>query len=281
MQSTSICKQCGSEFIPSKGSRGLFCSRSCSATLNNHNRIKSDYTKEKTSQTLKMKFAQGLIIKSKAAIQSPSTIPCSICSRATKTKNIVCSRECLGIHLSSKYPPKPEKQLQPIQKLPRSAIQREFTNSCIMCNKTFVTTTKRKTCSVDCLSERFKQRASEYLRNNRHKYVGPHKRSWMERTFVEWLEKHNITKGIYGYWDEVHFKHTVNNKKKNGWADFVFVSRKLIIELDGTHHSARVDLDAVRDHHLFSKRGYTVVRISHAEYIKGNRITEIKNLLGI
>jgi len=281
MQSTSICTHCGLEFIPSKVSRGIFCSSSCSATVHNQSRPRNLYSRERTSQTLKMKYAEGVIIKSKRIPKTISTRPCSVCHNPTKAKNIVCSRKCLGIHLSRKYPPKPSKQLLANNNLPNIPIKRESTKSCISCNNIFVTSTNRKTCSKECLSDRFRQRASDYLRKNRHKYVGPHKRSWMERTFVEWLEKHNITKGIYGYWDEVHFKHIVNNKKKNGWADFVFVSRKLIIELDGTHHRTRADLDAVRDSHLSSKRGYTVVRISHAEYKKGTRIAEIKNLLGI
>ena len=88
----------------------------------------------------------------------------------------------------------------------------------------------------------------------------------MERTFVAWLESHGITKGIYGYWDQVHFKHKPNNKVKNGWADFLFVSRRLIIELDGSHHKSRKHLDEVRDAHLSSRRGYQVIRITHAEY---------------
>jgi very-short-patch-repair endonuclease len=103
----------------------------------------------------------------------------------------------------------------------------------------------------------------------------------MERTFVEWLEENGISKGIYGYWDQVHFKHTPEGKTKNGWADFVFVSRRLIIELDGTHHKKRTHLDAVRDAHLSDCRGYKVIRITHTEYVKKMRLKEIEQALGI
>lgn len=150
---------------------------------------------------------------------------------------------------------------------------------CIICKT--VCAYNRKTCSPTCLKVYQKNRASEHLRKNRHKYVGPHQRSWMERSFVEWLESHGIHQGIYGYKDQVHFKYKLNNKTKNGWADFVFVSRKLIIELDGNHHNKRKDLDQLRDAHLLQERGYTVVRITHAEYRKQSRIEEIKNLLDI
>ena len=73
----------------------------------------------------------------------------------------------------------------------------------------------------------------------------------------------------------------MNGKTKNGWADFVFPSRRVIIELDGSHHKKRKELDAVRDKHLTEVRGYTVIRIPHSEYTKGTRIEEIKQLLGL
>ena len=151
--------------------------------------------------------------------------------------------------------------------------------NCIVCNTEFTAT--RITCSAACRKERNRQAASDNLRKNRHKYVGPHQRSYMERTFVEWLEQHGIKKGVYGYWDQVHFKHTPEGKVKNGWADFVFVSRRLIIELDGSHHKTRKLLDEVRDDHLINRRGYKVIRITHAEYVKQKRLKEIETILGL
>ena len=103
----------------------------------------------------------------------------------------------------------------------------------------------------------------------------------MEQSFYDWLISHGILLGIHGFLEEVHFKHTVNEKIKNGWADFVFPTRRLIIELDGSHHKKRAELDAVRDKHLSEIRRYTVIRITHSEYVKGTRILEIKQLLGL
>jgi very-short-patch-repair endonuclease len=103
----------------------------------------------------------------------------------------------------------------------------------------------------------------------------------MERTFVAWLESHGIQKGIYGYWDQVHFKHAPDGKMKNGWADFVFVSRRLVIELDGNHHKTRKHLDEIRDDHLSTRRGYKVIRITHTEYVKQTRLKQIESVLGI
>jgi very-short-patch-repair endonuclease len=68
---------------------------------------------------------------------------------------------------------------------------------------------------------------------------------------------------------------------KNGWADFVFVSRRLVIELDGNHHKTRKHLDEIRDDHLSTRRGYTVIRITHSEYVKQTRLKQIEHVLGI
>ncbi len=271
MQSTSICKNCNITFQPSLGAKGHYCSVSCT----------------NTGRQIKYKLLgiQANEEKERQYYQNPTH--CHHCKESlpyNKRKNKFCNSSCSASHnnrgskrtaeskklISEKIRYLHSQNLIPVMikqgedhpGWKGGQYKKSIQRYCIACGQPTVGI--RKTCSSTCLKTYQSQKASENLRNNRHKYVGPHKRSWMERTFVEWLEKHNITKGIYGYWDEVHFKHTVNNKKKNGWADFVFVSRKLIIELDGTHHRTRADLDAVRDSHLSSMRGYTVVRISHA-----------------
>jgi len=53
--------------------------------------------------------------------------------------------------------------------------------------------------------------------------------------------------------------------KKNYFPDFIFESKKLIIELDGTQHRKTVEQDSVRDT-WFNNKGYTVVRILHSEF---------------
>lgn len=101
---------------------------------------------------------------------------------------------------------------------------------------------------------------TEWLKNSENrKNLGRHKRSWMELTFESYLKENNIT----GWDTEVHFWNTV--LRKNYFPDFIFESKKLIIELDGTQHRKTVEQDAIRDK-WFSDKGYRVIRISHPEF---------------
>jgi very-short-patch-repair endonuclease len=103
---------------------------------------------------------------------------------------------------------------------------------------------------------------TEWLKNplNR-KNLGRHKRSWMELTFECYLKENNIT----GWDTEVHFWN--DELRKNYFPDFIFESKKLIIELDGTQHRKTVEQDAIRDKWFFTK-GYTVIRIPVDEFKK-------------
>lgn len=98
----------------------------------------------------------------------------------------------------------------------------------------------------------------------------------MEQSFREWLENLGIKHGVSGYLPEIQFYNPTT--KKHGWADFVFPRLKLIIELDGSHHKNRRDLDHIRDVYL-SNRGWSVLRIQHTEYRKKSRIGEVLVLL--
>lgn len=101
---------------------------------------------------------------------------------------------------------------------------------------------------------------TEWLKKSENrKNLGRHKRSWMELNFESYLVDNNIT----GWESEVHFWNP--DARKNYYPDFLFESRKLIVELDGTQHRKTVDLDAVRDQ-WFTSQGYTVIRISHTEF---------------
>lgn len=103
---------------------------------------------------------------------------------------------------------------------------------------------------------------TEWLKNSENrKNLGRHKRSWMELTFEKYLKENNITE-----WDtEVHFW---NDKLcKNYFPDFIFESKKLIIELDGTQHRKTVEQDSLRDE-WFTTRGYEVIRVPVEEFKK-------------
>ena len=108
--------------------------------------------------------------------------------------------------------------------------------------------------------EKLSKFRTEWLKNplNR-KNLGRHKRSWMELTFEDYLKYNNIQ----GWDSEVHFWN--EDLRKNYFPDFIFESKKLIIELDGTQHRKTVEQDAIRDQ-WFESNGYKVVRISHPEF---------------
>jgi hypothetical protein len=103
---------------------------------------------------------------------------------------------------------------------------------------------------------------TEWLKNSENRRnLGRHKRSWMELTFEEYLVENRIT----GWNTEVHFWN--DELRKNYFPDFIFESKKLIIELDGTQHRKTVDQDSVRDK-WFSSKGYKVVRVPVEEFKK-------------
>jgi len=110
--------------------------------------------------------------------------------------------------------------------------------------------------------QKISEARTEWLRNplNR-KNLGRHKRSWMELTFEEYLRGNNIQ----GWNTEVHFWN--EELRKNYFPDFIFESKKLIIELDGTQHRKTVEQDAVRDK-WFNNKGYKVIRVPVEEFKK-------------
>lgn len=274
MSSTRICTHCSISFTPKQGSTGKFCGSSCAAKFNNTGRKRSEESKQMTSQIFKDLIAQGkaYLPPKKYGEDNPrwkggqifkDRSVCATCdNRLTGAQKKYCAT-CAGEIKALKRPSSPKTN---------------YRHKCLMCDN--IIDGKRKTCSAVCRTERNRQTSAEHLRKNRHKYVGPTQRSWMEQTFVDWLEAHGITQGVYGYWEQTHFKHKPDGKTKNGWADFVFVSRRLIIELDGNHHRDRQDLDAIRDAHLVC-RGYEVVRITHTEYRKKIKLNLIREKLGI
>jgi very-short-patch-repair endonuclease len=143
---------------------------------------------------------------------------------------------------------------------------------CPVCSKIFQKRGKQKSCSVECGNKIL----SEWVSKNRKHIIGRREPSWMERTFAEWLHAQGLSKGIHGFLTEVKFRN--HQTGKYGWCDFVFPKKRLIIELDGTHHIKRVHLDTIRDQHL-KCRGWNVFRVSYEEYKKGSKIEEIKKLL--
>ena len=85
-----ICKNCLNDFIPSGHSKGLFCSRSCAAIINNQNRKIEDIEKQRKS----------LLLTNLLKRYNKPTISCKICGCRfcpLKPKMRVCSLECRTI----------------------------------------------------------------------------------------------------------------------------------------------------------------------------------------
>lgn len=219
-------------------------------------------------------------------------VNCKFCNNEIKTSDRVkkfCNSSCAakynnrGRIRTEKSKLKTSETIKKLYKegtlIPSSKIRCIKQNKlCLICNTE--TANQRLTCSRECFIENLRKHATKNYIKNKHLYHGPHKKSWMEKSFSKWLNDNNIFNNINGYLEQVHFKYKFNGKIKNGWADFVFPRKKLIIELDGNHHENRKDLDNIRDIYLMNK-GYIVIRIKYNEYKSKNRLNEIKTLLGI
>ena len=149
---------------------------------------------------------------------------------------------------------------------------------CVICNSTFLSVRKPKSCSKKCysilLSNNMKRKI--YFEGYDPTYHrGRHKKSYMESSFEEWLKIKSIT----NYTTE----HKIKRKDivKTYYADFYFPDHNLIIELDGTQHEQTVDKDRERDDYIQKEYGYKIIRISYREYQKKSRMLEIMDLLGI
>lgn len=152
------------------------------------------------------------------------------------------------------------------------------TKSCQVCGVSFIGTAKSKTCGKECQKTILSKTSSDWLKKNRSHIRGSGNKSYMEKSFTLWLHQNQILRGFNGYLDEIHFYNKTTNK--HGWIDFVFPRQKLIIELDGSHHKNRVNLDTIRDQHL-EGRGWKVLRITHREYQKRTREPLVRQLLNL
>ena len=147
---------------------------------------------------------------------------------------------------------------------------------CSQCSRYFPLSKNQSRHTKSCSQECKNKNQAEWLSENRSHIIGRNGPSYMESSFAKWLTKNGIEPGYNGFLTEIKFRNKASGKY--GWIDFVFPRKRLIIELDGTHHKNRLELDAERDAYL-KTRGWEVVRISHREYIKKSRLSEILDLL--
>lgn len=152
---------------------------------------------------------------------------------------------------------------------------------CMICANTFVPRSHSKvhTCSSDCRSKLLSRRAAEKISKgwNPNSNRGRGKRSYLERSFEEWLHLNHYT----DFETEKHFRN--HALQKSYFVDFYFPTLEMIIELDGSQHNhpQQQKADAIRDDYLSTHYGITVVRVSHKEYKDKTKMDEIGALLGI
>lgn len=247
------CLYCNKDFCTSDKLK-KFCNLSCS-TANKNAVAKSN--------------------KIQKYFQNPKS--CSQCNsiiQYEKRNNKFCSQSCSAQYTNirkdySKIRTGPKKGYVPKNYVPYTKI-----TQCIICNKFHPN--KGKTCSINCkgklLSQKVKQRIYNGWDPNSNR--GRQKRSYLEKSFEEWLNK-NYSK--VKYITEQPFKRL--DIVKTYFADFYFPELNLIIELDGTQHNATKEYDRERDLYIKSTYGIEIIRISHKEYFQKSKIISIEEKL--
>lgn len=135
-----------------------------------------------------------------------------------------------------------------------------------------------KTCSDECksilLSNSMKKKIQSGYNPNKHR--GRHKRSWLELSFESWLQKNYPSL-------EFQTEKPFNRKDmtKTYFADFYFPSLNLIIELDGTQHKKTQVYDQERDQYISEIYDVEIIRISHSEYTKKEKLELIHMRLAV
>jgi very-short-patch-repair endonuclease len=275
----NTCKECSCCLLFEYRSN-KFCSSKCAAIHNNKIRkeqgwSRTEESKQKVSITLKnhhndVKLSKYGMVSDK--LYDKTCVKCST-SHTTHSKNKKLCQNCAN-----------DRKCQAIDKhnaklsKDKSRYSKIIIQKCTMCDNLVLIRNKKtsKTCSKECYNKNLSIKSSERLKNPEYRKnrYGRHKRSYMETSFSEWL----ISNGIKHKTEEHFYNHEIN---KHYFADFYFEASKLIIELDGTQHRHTVENDAIRDEFLTRFHGFNVVRITHKQYIKNERLEEIKNLLGI
>ena len=210
--------------------------------------------------------------------QSPNI--CEYCSTPIDylhKNNRFCSHSCAAILSNSKKdftkiktgPPKGYKFIG------RNIPQYSKFSYCVQCNSV-IKHKYRKTCSDKCKFELASFQSIERIKLNKRSNYRRDKKSYLERSFEEWLlENHPTIK--------YDAEHTIHNHITKRWyfVDFYFPELNLIVELDGKQHE-RPDhklADKKRDNYIQTHLGLIVFRISHDEYQTGIKIPELLKLL--
>jgi hypothetical protein len=281
---TTTCKYCNSPIIQHKCKyMKMFCNSSCSGSYNDSRRKRNPWTTEQRTYVAKKMLPNITKEEFIEILQKTETKKDAAISLEITVKSLTSFCNIFNVSISDYFPKvlDHKRYHKPYTIKPRmKKIAETSEKQCIVCGTPFMDYLKgkKKLCSQICKNRFNSIRQSEYIRTHRSQIRGPHQQSYMEMSFENWLISNGYKKGIHGYLTEVHFYNP--NTKKHGFADFVFPKLKIIIELDGTHHIKRAELDKLRDNYLNSRR-WKVVRISQREYVKRTRIEEISNILNV
>lgn len=287
----TTCSWCKTEITSNYATK--FCGRSCSARYHNHDRkvlgwSRTDESKLKTSNTVRSKIYPHTKIKFCICETCKTTWVWSSLRKGSKR---FCSSRCWTEDHSNKA----KKRLplsHDIEQARRQKISVTAKNNWKMgtyVNTQFNKTTppggycKVKFCTICGKATRGNVTCSDLCRRLHFSNLAKSRNfprrsqpSWMEQTFTDWLISKGIAQSRRGFLTEVQFRSSVS--KRQGRIDFYFPSLKLAIELDGSHHRTRIELDQMRDDYLRSK-GINVVRISHYDYKHKKRYDDVLNLL--
>lgn len=209
-----------------------------------------------------------------------------------KSSNMFCSKSCAASFNNAKRNrPKTSKtsktriyvQQTPEQKaiVKQRKLSRKIHLICSECGIEFVHHSKIHTCSDECKNKRLSKSLKESHATGVHKgnqYRSRSNRSYMERSFEEWLISNHphITFEI-----EKSFVIRNDNDEylKTYYVDFYFPDLNIGIELDGTHHLKQVEYDKKRDADILNKYGVIIYRIGHKEYVRKTKIEFVNSLL--
>lgn len=145
---------------------------------------------------------------------------------------------------------------------------------CVACDIPFANPSTVQTCSKKCRYKLIGMKKSESLKKAENRTnLGRGKKSWLESSFEKWLENHKFK--------DFHMEYKVYNPnlKKTYFVDFMFPTKNLVVELDGTQHRNTIEQDRVRDEFLTSL-GYRVIRIPYSEYRSKAKVPELQKILG-
>lgn len=223
--------------------------------------------------------------KEKQYLKNPSK--CDFCQTLLpypKRTNKFCSRSCSAKFFNT------DRKNVPLSKVTKQKISKGVkivstqnpylpkyckVSFCVICNSV-IRNKHLQSCSKNCTKELISSKIIERIKTNRRSNYQRGKMSYLEESFIKWLQSNNIDlKYISEY--------TIKNHITNKWyfVDFYFPDINLVVELDGKQHEKpkHKEADILRDEYIQRYLNIQVFRISHDEYQKGIKIQSLLEML--